>query len=80
MTEEDILAEADRIRARRAFVEKIDKEFSFTCQIVSFDTGERERFDLDETAKGWLKAHLLSAFDLRYQSKNQTEKAKRHEG
>ena len=64
MTEQEILAEADRITRRKAYDEKLMALSKDRCQVIAFVHGEAgERFDLDAPALGMLRKYLLDKFD-----------------
>lgn len=62
MTDDEILEAAKKIKARRLYAEKIERILSGTRPIITNAADTRESVDLDPTARGLLKAHLIDSY------------------
>jgi len=62
MTDDEILEAAEKIKARRLYTEKIDRILSGTRPIITDAADTRESIELDPTARGLIKAHLIDTY------------------
>ena len=63
MNDEEILAEAERIKARADLSQKLTDMAASYCRVECRSEGYSHTLELDETAMGILRGYFLDRFD-----------------